>query len=163
MDLRKFDLKRFAKTKNEIVVLPTGEYKAELKNSSTELSGNGDEVLKLVWLIKEGEYDGSHYYSYFNLSNECSLKVLFIMIRNMGINPDKIQNTDQLYGHECLLRVKLFQHPTYGPSNLILKYLPISTSLYEEIPFDLIVSDSPVKNETFIDENKHDVPVVQEC
>jgi len=151
MDLRKFDLQRFAIAKNKMLILPSGEYKAVLEDSFTEMSGNGDEILKLVWLIKGGEYDGSHYYSYFNLANKCSLKVLFIMIRNMGINPDKIQNTDQLYGHECLLRVKLFQHQIHGPSNLILKYLPVNTSLYDDIPFDLIMNNAPVKKGIFID------------
>lgn len=162
MDLQKFGLKRFTKFNND-VVLPTGEYKALLENSCSTMSNKGDEVLKLVWLIKDGEYDGSHYYSYFNLANKCSLKVLFIMIRNMGINPDKIQNTDQLYGHECLLRVKLYQHHIYGPSNLILKYLPMNTLLYEEIPFDMIVRNDPVRKHSFIDVSEYDVPVVQEC
>lgn len=139
MDLKKFNLPKFAKTKNATPFLPTGNYHALLDDSDIQESKNGDEILRLHWILQSGRYKGCLYYSYFNLNKPLSLKVLFMMIKNMGLVPEDIENTKDLHGNECILRVKLTQHEIYGVSNIIERYLPVSELAAADLPFELIL------------------------
>jgi len=164
MDLKRLNLKRFTTIKNQIEFLPTGEYRVLLEDSDVQESKNGDEILRLHWIVQNGRYRGTLYYSYFNLSKPMSLKVLFIMIKNMGMDPNAIEDTSELYGSECILRVKLIKHAIHGVSNLIERYLPVTANHFEDIPYELIVDDlpgpAPAVYEHESDEKTHDIPMV---
>ena len=86
------------------------------------------------------------------------------MIKNMGLDPDAIENTSELHGNECILRIKLTKHETYGASNLIERYLPVSVNLDSDIPYELIVDDmpgpAPAVYEPETDEKTYDIPMV---
>lgn len=138
MDLRRFNLKNHRNLKREKCILPTGDYKAVLKNSSIERSKNKDEILTLHWSIESGKYMDSDYRTYINLSNAKSLQVFCIMIKNMGLTVNGIRDSRDLYGHKCLLKVELVQNQSHGPSNLV-RYLPQDQFGFDDIPFELIV------------------------
>ncbi|HBT88143.1 hypothetical protein [Desulfobacter sp.] len=167
MDLKRLNLKRFTTIKNQIEVLPTGEYRCLLQDSDVQESKNGEEILRLHWIIQSGKYINCLYYSYFNLSKPMSLKVLFIIIKNMGMDPNAIEDTSELYGSECILRVKLVKHAIHGVSNLIERYLPVTANLDDDIPYELIVDDllcrAPAVYEHEADEKVCDMTVVQNC
>lgn len=164
MDLKRFNLTRFTTIKNEVTYLPTGEYRALMEDSDVQESKNGDEILRLHWIVQAGKYRGCLYYSYFNLSKPMCLKVFYIMIKNMGLDPDAIENTSELHGNECILRIKLVKHETYGASNLIERYLPVTANQFEDIPYELIVDDlpgpAPAVYESETDGKINDIPMV---
>ncbi len=125
MNISRYNLQRFCNYRKEGVLLPSGDYTAILENSTHSILKNNSEMLKLIWKINAGEHNGDYFFSYFNMSNPDALNVLCKMIHNMGFIPEKIKNIDELYGSECRLIVKLFNHKIHGQTNIVERYFPV--------------------------------------
>ncbi|MBF0121352.1 MAG: hypothetical protein HQK79_21160 [Desulfobacterales bacterium] len=140
MDITMFNLKKFSGLNKQSVILPTGEYVATLNSSSQSKPKDDSTMLRLIWKIKEGKYQGDYFFSYFNMTKEDSLKVLFIMISNMGFEPEKVRNISELYGSDCFLKVRLLNHIVHGKSNIVDRYLPLNDSVLQNFPYGLLLS-----------------------
>jgi hypothetical protein len=161
MNLAKYNLSRFSTIKDEVRFLPTGQYHALLEGSDVQENKKGD-ILRLQWRILDGRFRDSIFYSYINLHKKMSLKVLRILISSLGLDPETIEDSTELHGNECILRVRLTKHEKYGASNLI-SYFSV-TNNFDDIPFELIVGDTPgpapAVYEHEADEKTHDIPMV---
>ena len=136
MKTKNLQTKQVKTAKKEKIVLPTGEYVGKLEDSWTELSKSKDLILIFCWIIQNGEYKGSKYYTYFNLRKEKSLQVMLRMLSYLGFfDLGSFEGLPALYGHECRFKVKQIHHKVYGKSNIIERYLPSSDFVGKEITF----------------------------
>ncbi len=122
MNLKTINFKQFKNTNKTIIT--KGDYIAKI--DSIEQEENSD-VIKIIWIIQDGEFAGTKIYCHFNLSIPTSLRVFTIMILHTGIDPEKLEDTKELVGRECKLRIV----PTcneFGDNNTIKKFLPIDYS-----------------------------------
>ena len=124
MDISNLNLDRFKATEKAGTYLPSGGYTAALHNCRYTYSKKNERILQLIWKIKDGSYSGRYFFSFINVSKQDSLNVLYKMIENMGFVPEEVENLNELYGNYCHLKVKCYKHPIYGPSNLVIRYLP---------------------------------------
>jgi hypothetical protein len=132
MNISRYNLKRFKPQNNPSIILPSGEYTAMLQYSTQKILKNKKDMLKLIWKIKDSDLTGQYFYSYFNMSDTGALNVFYKMIANMGFDPEKVKYIEELYGSECRLIVKQFDHPVHGKSNVVQRYFPVSTQIEVE-------------------------------
>lgn len=142
MNISRYNLNRFSSVNRQSILLPSGDYTAVLENSTHSILKNKNEMLKLIWQIRNGNYDGEYFFSYFNMSNIESLNVLYKMILNMGFAPEKVKYISELYGSNCRLIVKLFNHVIHGKTNIVERYLPVSDNSPEK-PFYSLFQNTP--------------------
>ncbi len=141
MDISIFNLKKFSNLNKIGTLIPSGEYIGVLNDSTKSRLKDDSIMLKLIWKIKDSRYEGHYFLSYFNMGSEDALKVLFKMISNMGFDAENVKNISELYGHECLLKVKLFNHIIHGKTNIVERYLPVKRNIYNDIPYELLLSN----------------------
>jgi hypothetical protein len=142
MNISKYNLNRFSTVNRQSILIPSGDYTAVLENSTYSILKNKNELLKLIWQISNGNYEGEYFFSYFNMGNTESLNVLYKMILNMGFNPEKVKYISELYGSNCRLIIKSFNHIIHRKINIVERYLPVSENS-PEIPFSYLFQNTP--------------------
>jgi len=130
MNISRYNLKRFNKIP---IILPSGNYTAVLETIRNTVVRDNQDILQLIWTITSGKHSDEFFHSYFNMSNHDSLIVFYKMLENMGLTPEKIKNTSEIYGNECHLIIERFNHKIYGPSNRVEKYLPVLNKIKDEM------------------------------
>ncbi|MBF0231764.1 MAG: hypothetical protein HQK65_01825 [Desulfamplus sp.] len=129
MNISKFNLQKFRESNRRTLIFPSGDYLAVLETSKSIKSNRNQDVLRLTWVMLTGEYPGEAFYSYFNMNNPDALNIFYKMVQNMGFIPEKVKDTEELHRGKCRLLVERYDHPVYGPSNIVDKYLPIIREL----------------------------------
>ncbi len=142
MNISRYNLNRFSIVNRQSMLLPSGDYTAVLENSTNSILKNKNEMLKLIWQITNGNYEGEYFFSYFNMSNIESLNVLYKMILNMGFNPEKVKYISELYGSNCRLIIKSFDNEIHGKTNIVERYLPVLENS-TETPFSYLFQHTP--------------------
>jgi len=142
MNISRYNLNRFSIVNRQSMLLPSGDYTAVLENSTNSILKNKNEMLKLIWQITNGNYKGEYFFSYFNMSNIESLNVLYKMILNMGFNPEKVKYISELYGSNCRLIIKSFDHEIHGKTNIVERYLTVLENS-PETPFYSLCQNTP--------------------
>lgn len=132
MNLKSINFQQFKNTNKTI--LTKGDYIARI--DSIEQEENSD-VIEIIWIIQDGEFAGTKIYSHFNLSIPRSLRVFYIMILHTNIDPEKLEDTKELVGRECKLRIEPTSNE-FGQNNTIKRYLPID---YSKRSIDIICEE----------------------
>lgn len=111
--------------------IPPGKYEAQIVESSVDDTKNGNgKVLKLVWQVLDGEFQGRKVFDRVNLANpnqqavEIGQRQLSSICRAVGRL--RIQDSSELHDVPCVISVKI--RPAkgeYGPSNEINGYAQV--------------------------------------
>lgn len=114
--------------------VPAGTYTAKVVESEIKKTKAGDgEYMKFAWEIVKGKFKGRKIYDNVNFNNpnataqEIAEKTIVSMCEACGVKPSKFNNTDQLHGKPCTLKVGVEEDEKgkYDPQNRVNNILPL--------------------------------------
>lgn len=107
--------------------LPAGEYKATVDEVELRQSKSGNWMLEVVFVVTDESYTGRKIWDYYVLDNSIAqqrLKSLLIATTKKDI----LRDTDEILGHEVIVKVKVVQDDQWGDKNKIVTFKPVSNS-----------------------------------
>lgn len=107
--------------------LPTGKYLAFVSESEIKPTQKGDgSYLQLVWEVADGEYKGRKVWDRLNLvnPNQTAVEIAYRTLSAICHAAGKItvQDSAELHGIPCVIKLKIKQSPGRDPQNEISGY-----------------------------------------
>ena len=119
-----FNTENLPQSDNQFEPIPAGWYTVRINSASLETTKAGTgQYIKCRYDVLGPTHEGRALFGNLNISNpnpkaeEIGRQQLGDLMRAIGLN--QVQDTDQLIGGECQVKVSVKDDPNYGPGNEI--------------------------------------------
>lgn len=118
---------------DDFTPVPAGQYIAAIRESEIAFTKSGTgKMLKLIWIIMDGEFKGRLIFDRINIENQ-NPKATEIGQRQLAsichaTNILNLQDTQQLHGFPCMLSVVIKTQEGYDPQNEVKHYAKFQQS-----------------------------------
>lgn len=117
-----FNTENLPQSDNQFEPIPAGWYTVRINSASLETTKAGTgQYIKCRYDVLGPTHEGRVLFGNLNISNpnpkaeEIGRQQLGDLMRAIGLN--QVQDTDQLIGGECQVKVSVKDDPNYGPGN----------------------------------------------